>query len=341
MKNTKIGLRAARRAGAVALALATATVLAACSSGGSTTDNGSSNGDSDAAETVDLRVLMAPINYEVAHIALNEGYFAEQNLNVELLDGGTAQDNMAQLAGGSADISILSWDATVTATAQGVPVTLIGGNAIVSDEFDTSGVFVRADSGITDIAELKGKTVAFNSLGTGGNVPVFQALEEAGVAADEITAVAIPYASMQAALEQDQVDAVLAADSFFAQINSNDDYVAISHPVREFRAGLGITLWGVDDAWLAENEEVAERFLAAIDQAITWYEDEANLDAILELRAEVTGQPVENVSKLMVPFTTAVNVEVSQSVTDALEAFGLVTSPKTVDEIVWSGAPRV
>ncbi len=330
MKHVRRGFLGFKRATALGVAIAATVALAACSTGGG--DAGGSDSGGDSSTPVDLRVLMAPINYEVAHIALDQGFFTDEGLNVTLLDGGTAQDNMAQLAGGSADISILSWDATVTATAQGVPVKLIGGNAVVSDEFDTSGVFVRADSGITSIADLKGKTIAFNSLGTGGNVPVFQALEAAGISTDQVT--------MQAALEGSQVDAVLAADSFYAQISADPTYTDIAHPVREYRAGLGITLWGVDTTWLDSNQDTATHFIAAIDKAIDWYNDPANKQAVLELRSQVTGQPVDKVSTLMVPFDTAINVKVSQDVTDALEKFGLVENPKSVDDILWSGAPR-
>lgn len=36
----------------------------------------------------------------------------------------------------------------------------------------------------------------------------------------------------------------------------------------------------------------------------------------------------------------AIDPEVSQNTTDALEEFGMVENPKSVDEILWEGAPR-
>lgn len=326
--------RTARLAGAAALA-AVALLATGCS--GSADANA---GDTSEGKT-SITVLHAPINYEPVYIAEKEGFFDEVGLDVTIQPGGTAQDNLGQLAGGSADIGIISWDAAVTATAEGVPIKLISNNAVVSTEFDTSGVVVREDSGITDMAGLEGKTIAFNSIGSGGNVPVLQALAEAGVDPDTVTQVAIPFASMQAALENSQVDAVFPSDSYYAQITAVDDFAVIANPSREFRGGLGITIWSATESWLEANASTAEKFNEAMSKAAAFYSDPANVDVVFEVRAEVSGQSLEDVAKApLVPAALETDVAVSQSTTDALEEFGLVENPKSVDDILWAEAPR-
>lgn len=311
-----------------AVAAGAAFALTACSGGGG--ENGADQ----------ITVLHAPINYEALYLAEQEGFFDEVDLDVEIKPGGTAQDNLGQMAGGSADISILSWDVSVTASAEGVPLKIISSNAIISNDFDTSGVFVRADSGIETMADLEGGTIAFNSLSSGGNIPVFQAMEADGMDPDSVEVVAIPFASMESALENKQVDAVFPSDSFFSRMDDNDDYAAIAHPSREFRGGLPITLWGVTEQWLAENEDVATRFNEAIAKGIEFYADPANEQAVLEVRSEVSGQPIEDLEPLFVEFSTETDAEVAQSVTDALVHFDVVTDPLPVDEILWDEAPR-
>ncbi|MGO1543790.1 MAG: ABC transporter substrate-binding protein [Gulosibacter sp.] len=325
----------ARRFGAVAAALALTTGLAACSGAGTSPAN--TEGD---AGTTAITVLHAPINYEVLYIAQQEGFFDEAGLDVTITPGGTAQDNLGQLAGGSADLAIVSWDAAVTATAEGVPIKLISSNAEISTEIDTSAIMVRADSGITEVADLEGKTIAFNSIGSGGNVPVLQALEDAGVDLESVEQVAIPFASMQAALEGSQVDAVFPSDSFFAQMTGNEEFVEIAHPSREYRGGLGITLWSATDSWLAENAETATKFNEAMAAATEFYNEPENTQVVYEIRAQVSGQPIEDVQGPLVIFDPAIDATVSQATTDALEEFGFVTEPKSVDEILWEEAPR-
>ncbi|WP_411721903.1 ABC transporter substrate-binding protein [Mycetocola sp.] len=326
--------RTFRITGVMSIATIAAMSLAACSSPEAPQADAAGN------ETAELTVLHAPINFEAVYIAEQEGFFDAEGLDVTIVPGGTAQDNLGQLAGGSADISIVSWDAAVTATAENLPIKVISGNGIISTEVDTSGVFVRKDSGIASVADLAGKTIAFNSVGSGGNVPVLQALRKAGVGPEQVTQVAIPFASMQTALENSQVDAVFPSDSFYSQVKAVDGFAEISNPSREYRGGLGITLWAVTDPWLAENAETAQKFNDAMSQAVDFYNDPANLNAIYEVRAEVTGQPVDDVKGPLVEYSLAIDPKVSQKTTDALKEFGFVENPKSVDEILWTEAPR-
>lgn len=312
------------------MAFTGAMLLSACGGGGSA--------DPEANESIS--VLHAPINYEPLYIAEQEGFFDEVGLDVEIRPGGTAQDNLSQLSGGSADISTVSWDAAVTATAEGLPIKLISGAGLISDEIDTSGVIVRKDSGITDLSGLEGKTIAFNSLGSGGNVPVLQALTDAGVDLDSVEQVALPFASMRTSLSNSQVDAIFPSDSFYNQVTSDESVLEIANPSREYRGGLGITLWAVTETWLQENEETAEKFNEAMGNAIDFYNDEANLDQVYEIRSQVTGNPIEDVQSPLVEQQLAIDPEVSQLTTDALAEFGMVSNPKSVDEILWEGAPR-
>lgn len=325
--------RSARWVGAAALT-ATALFLTAC--------GGSADGASAEGGKTDITVLHAPINYEVLYLAKEQGFFDEVGLNVKVQPGGTAQDNLGQLAGGSADIGIVSWDAAVTATAEGVPLKVISNNAVVSTEFDTSGVVVRKDSGISSMADLKGKTIAFNSIGTGGNVPVLQALKDAGLTPDDVTTVAVPYASMEATLENagSGVDAVFPSDSYYQQITANEAYSVIANPVREYRGDLGITIWAATEQWLAQNGETAEKFNDAMSQAIEFYDDPANIDAVYKVRSEVSGVSLDDVQYELLPFALATNASVSQGTTDALTEFGLVDEAKSVDDILWAEAPR-
>ncbi|MDE8587802.1 ABC transporter substrate-binding protein [Arthrobacter sp. NQ4] len=317
------------RRAALAMALAGVMAVTACGGGGA-----------EPASAKKITVLHAPINYEPLYIAKQKGFFDEVGLDVDIRPGGTAQDNLSQLVGGSAAISTVSWDAAVTATAEDLPIKLISGAGLISKVVDTSGVVVRKDSGITDLSGLKGKTIAFNSLGSGGNVPVLQALTDAGVNLDTVKQVALPYASMRTALSSSQVDAIFPADSFYNQVISDASFHVIANPSRQYRAGLGITLWAATDPWLQTNGETAKKFNEAMAKAVAFYNDPGNADAVYKVRSEVTGNSIENSKGPLVEQQVAVDPKVSQETTDALKKFGMASKPKSVDEILWEGAPR-
>jgi NitT/TauT family transport system substrate-binding protein len=332
--------RTARLTGVAAIAAA-ALFATACSAGTAAPAANGDSGSGERAGKTDITVIHAPINYEPVYVAEKEGFFDEVGLNVTIKPGGTPQDNLAQVSGGSADLAIISWDVAVTATSENLPIKVVSSNAVISTEFDTSGIVVRADSGIESVADLEGKTIAFNDLGSGGNVAVKQSFAAAGVDPAKVEDVLIPFAGMQAALEGGQVDAAFPSDAFYAQLTNDPTYKVIDNPSREFRGSLPITLWAATDPWLQQNPGTADKFNQAMQMAADFYNDEANLDAVLAIRSEVTGKPVDEVPKTLTPAALETPVGIAEETTQALKEFGFIDNePKSVEEILWEDAPR-
>ncbi|WP_460774668.1 ABC transporter substrate-binding protein [Microbacterium sp. GXF7504] len=317
--------------------LVTAAAAALALTGCTAADTASGEAD---AQLEPITVLYAAIAYEPLVIAEQNGYFEEVGLDVTVKRGGAPQDNIAQALGGSADIIVAAWDTVVTSTAEGMPIEVVAGNSVVSDTIDTSGVLVREGSGHGSLADLKGGTVAFDSLGAGGTIEFYGALAEAGLSRDDVTAVAIPYAGMGASLEQGQVDAVFPSEPFYSQLTADPQNVVIANPVRETRADVPITLWAASSPWLAEHGEEAAAFLEALQRGIEVYEDPANLDTVLEVRAEIAETSVDEVSTSIPPMRLAIDEDAVTVAIDQVVAYGTVTEPKPLDEILWAGAPR-
>lgn len=323
--------------GVIAVA-SVAILLTGCAGSSVSADDAKKEGGGKDAITI----IHAPVNYELPYIAEEQGFFDEVGLDVTIQPGGTPQDNLAQIMGGSADLTIVGWDAVVTATAEDMPVRAVAGQGVVSDMMETSGLIVRDDSGIESVDDLLGKTIAFNDLGGGPHIVTMQSFEAAGLAADDFEAVRIPFASMSAALERGQIDAVYPSDSFYEQISAVEGNTVIANPTREFRAGLPITLWAGTQQWLDANPDTADRFIQSMEKALAFYEDEANSDAVIKIRQEVSGISAEQAAAMKSEFRIAIPFGVTQSVTDALVQFGAVQNVegvKTSKEVIWSGAP--
>ena len=320
---------------AATIATLAATLAVGCSAGGG------SDTPAEGETTTSIKVVYAAIAYEPLYLAEELGYFDEVGLDVEMTRGGVPQDNIAQAVGGSADIIVAAWDNITTSVSQGMPIRILGGNSFVSNDFDTSGIVVRADSRIESLADLKGKTLAFDSLGGGGSVEVFTVLADAGVSRDDVSLTAIPYAGQAAALEEGHVDAVFPSEPFYSQISQIEGNSVISNPVRETRAGMPITLWAATQQWLDANEDAADAFLEAMDKAIAYYEDPANLEQVKQIRAEVTQQDVSKVSDALPPMRTGIDAEVGQRAVDQLVRFDMIEAAFPVEDMLWSGAPRL
>lgn len=325
VKNRRITRKAFSALAVSALAVG---ALTACSSGEEASADGPTK----------LRVAVAPIQFETAYVAESQGFFEEQGLDVEIVNGADPAALLAQVVSGDVDVSIGSWINVATSYSQGVPIQVIGGNGMVDDKSDNSGVLVAKDSDISSLADLKGKTIGVVGVKSGGDIPVLQALEGAGVKLDEAKEVAIPYAGMEAALEQGTVDAVVPADSFYHQMRDSG-YKSISNPVREYQGNMPVTVWTAKKDWLDSNAESANKFLSAMKQAVAFYEDEANLKTVQEAHAKVNQIDVAKAPKEFVPADVTFNKAEAQSGIDAMVHFGLVANPVNVDDVLWDQAP--
>lgn len=321
----------------IGIAAIAALALTACSGGGESNDSG---GSAEEGGLTKLSIQVAPIQYEPAKIAEQEGFFEAAGLEVEISVGAGPAEMLAQVVSGEVDIAATSWSVLAQSINEGMPVLGVAGNGIVSPDFDSSGVLVAADSSIQSVKDLEGGTVGVVGLGTGTEIPLFMQAVDEGIAdpATAIEQVAIPYAGMQAALESGTVDAVFPADSFYFQILDSGAR-QIASPVREYQGKAPVTIWTARTDWIESNEATLEKFQEAMGQAIDFYMDEANKDAVLEIRAEHLGVPVAEVPSTLVPMSLAINFPELQTQLDAMYDFEYLPEVKA-DDLFWAGAPR-
>ena len=227
-----------------------------------------------------------------------------------------------------------------TATAKGMPVKVISGNGVVDPNVDNSGILIPKVSGIKTVADLKGKNVAVVGVNTGGDIPMLQAAAAAGIDPKSITEIAVPYAGMQAALEQGTVDAAFAADTFYHQL-VDAGFKSIASPVREFQGNMPVTVWAATDAWLKSNPGTAKKFNDAMAKAADLYADPANVKAIVDITARIKQVDAAKVNpKSYVPVNTSINLATGQAGIDAMKELGFVSKPLTAEAMLWADAPR-
>ncbi|MGE2834279.1 ABC transporter substrate-binding protein [Mycobacterium sp. SMC-4] len=145
------------------------TFAGACSSdnaGGGSTDAGdgltlvrlvTSNSGPSASDT--------PI-----HIAMDEGWFEEEGLRVEIVFSPGSGAAIQQLAAGNADIASTTPASVMQANLQGTPVSMVLQHNY-KQPFD---IAAPAGSGINTIADLRGKTIGVSEL-SGGEMPMVRA----------------------------------------------------------------------------------------------------------------------------------------------------------------------
>jgi NitT/TauT family transport system substrate-binding protein len=317
--------------GAVALGSCLALALTACGSEASSSSN---------KGMTELVAVVAPIQFEAAYLADELGYFEEQGLDVEIRPGADPTANIAMAMSGEADLITASWGVMTTSTAEGIPIRAVVGNGIVDAKSDNSGILVPEGSSVDEISDLENKTVAMVGVNTGGDIPMLQAMAAQGGDPASIKQVAVPYAGMQAALEQGTVDAAFPADSYYHQM-VEAGYRVVSNPIREYQAYSAGTLWAATSSWLEENPDSAVKFSAAMKKAINYYNEPANIDTVRGVTARVNAVEVADVDpKKYAPMSSDFYVDAGQELVDAYEDLGLVETPLSAEEILWAEAGR-
>ena len=214
--------------------------------------------------------------------ALDEGMYEDECLNVTILEGDVQIVPQTVLATGGAEFA-LAW----------VPKALVSREAgadivNIAQVFERSGTLMVAfaDSGIASVEDFAGKNVG--NWGFGNEFELTAAIAEAGLT-DQVSLVAQDF-TMNALLNGEIDVAEAMTYNEYAQVLEavNPDTGELYQPedlnVIDFNevgtAMLQDAVWA-ESSWLADNEDVAERFLRASFRGWVFCRD--NFDACVDI----------------------------------------------------------
>ncbi|MAS56101.1 MAG: ABC transporter substrate-binding protein [Pimelobacter sp.] len=199
-----------RLAAGAALALA-ATTLAACGSD----DDATADGDGLIPVTLQLQWL-PQAQFAGYYAAVDQGFFAEEGLDVEIVPSGGDIVPQDALANGDADYAIAWVPKVLGSIEQGADLTNVG------QIFQRSGTLqvAWADSGIDSVADFEGKQIG--SWGFGNEWEIFAAMAAEGLDASTVDIVTQDF-NMNAFLQRD-IDAAQAMTyNEYAQVLETTD----------------------------------------------------------------------------------------------------------------------
>ncbi|GEL48617.1 nitrate ABC transporter substrate-binding protein [Cellulomonas hominis] len=202
------------RLGAGALVVAAALALTACSSGSDDADAGSGSGDETSASgeltPVKLQLQwLTQAQFSGYYAALDQGYYEEEGLDVEILPSGGDIVPQDALANGEVDYAVAWVPKVLGSIEQGADITNV---AQIFERSATLQVSF-ADAGIDAVADLEGKKIG--SWGYGNEWELFAGLNKAGVTDFEI---------VQQAFD---MNAFLAGDIDAAQAMTYNEYAQL------------------------------------------------------------------------------------------------------------------
>ncbi|MFI5265867.1 MAG: ABC transporter substrate-binding protein, partial [Chloroflexota bacterium] len=224
-----------------------------------------------------IACLFTGMNAAPLIISVEKGYFKDQNLDVETVATNGGSDGIVQVGSGQIDAFLGTVSAaTFAAVDRGVSLKLVASSsryALKGEPLSMTAVVRKPayDSGqIKSFKDLKGKTVSFNSPGSGTEYLFQKGLEKNGLSLSDmnVTYVGTP------------------PDTLTALKNGSIDVTPLPSPLdkQAIQQGLGVQLGADEDSdpnpgqqfifmicspkFLAERRDVAIRFLAGYEKGL-------------------------------------------------------------------------
>jgi NitT/TauT family transport system substrate-binding protein len=232
------------------------------------------------AQTQTLKVAVAQRgfwNSSFVEFALQQGYFKQEGLEIEILYTEGGASTLLPVVSGSIDIAMTNGTlGVIAAFAKGMPVKIISAEATgAPDAF----WYARPESGIKSIKDTNGKTVAFSSPGSSTNLILLQL-----VAQEKVTPKLVGTGGAPGTLTQvmsGQIDVGWSVPPFVLQqvADNKAQIIARGSDVAAIRDQT-IRVNVANANALKQKRDAFVRYMRAISRAIDWaYSGDAAIDA--------------------------------------------------------------
>jgi NitT/TauT family transport system substrate-binding protein len=297
-----------------------------------------------AAETVTLGTVgQASANLWPELIAIDKGFFAAEDLKVDLVYIQSSAALVQQIAAGSLGIGIQTGLADpLRAVGMGAPI------AVVRIDVQAPPYDLVAKPTIASMKDLKGKVISLGGPKDITRIYVDRMLAPSGVKDGDFDMVFAGATTARAsALLAGAVDAAILLPPF--------DFQAVA---KGFKS-LGLTIDYVKDlpfsgtavnvAWANTNKATLEKLLRAENKAIAWFEDEKNRDEALRILKTASSLSEDDVAKAYTFFhdghffepTGKVSRSKLNALAKAMESLGDLPGALDVDKIVLPGVTQM
>ncbi|HWL97218.1 MAG TPA: ABC transporter substrate-binding protein [Nocardioidaceae bacterium] len=326
----------------VATALTLVTTLTSCGLLGSEDESEPAKSSNGKLETSEVKVsIMKTTDLAPFHLAMKEGFFKDEGLNIEFVDAPSGGESVTKLASGEVDISYSSYTPFFLAESKKAAQKL-GGIKLIADASSAGPnscmVVATPDSSVKNIKDMAGKRVAVTATGTISDLLTMSTLKTNGVDHKSIKWVETPFPATSAALKGKRVDAAFVTEPFLT-ISMKE---AGAQPIFDVATGPTADMptagWGSSGEFVKNNPNTIAAFQRAMQKGT---------DLALSDRSKVEPMLVEfsgvdqDTAKMatLLTFQSKLDATRIQRVPDLMLEFDVIQTPIDAESMVVASAP--
>ena len=244
---------------------------------------GNSQPTASAASGTGLYTIRTPASSSIGVIDLADelGYYRDAGIVIErtgMTSGGP--ENIMTVVSGSNDVGSSAFSAVVNAVAKGAKIKVIA-PAIGTSLDDPDYKWLVLDNGpIKTASDLKGKTIAVNTLGAQADYVTRAYLYSHNLSPSDVQLVVLPYGNMEQVLKQGQVDVVAPNGNWKKKIIA-DGGVRTLFTDAEVTGAQVKTGTFMSTDFIAKHPDIAKKFVNASVKAIEWDKQNRNQSRVV------------------------------------------------------------
>lgn len=227
-----------------------------------------SGGEQAASVTVRLNEVTHSVFYAPQYVAMKQGFFADEGLEVELTNGGGADKVMTAVVSGSADIGLAGPESCIYIYNQGKDDHPV----IFAQLTKRDGSFlVGRAGGSFSWDDLRGCTVIGGRKGGVPEMTLEYVMKQNGVVpqVDAVVDTSVQFNMMAGAFTGGQGDYVTLFEPAATQVvTSGEGYILCS--IGAESGAIPYTAYFASQSYTAEHDDVITAFCRAIAKALDW-----------------------------------------------------------------------
>jgi NitT/TauT family transport system substrate-binding protein len=250
-----------------ALALALVPAAAGCGSGGEDEPN------QPVANPVDLtpvKVGVLPI-VDVAPLFLGKekGFFARRGIDLKTTIADAGPVIVPGVVKGTYQFGFANMTSLMINQTKNVPIRVVASGVASTGEkgLDFGGIVVPVNSKIRTAADLNGKTIAVNAVGSIGDTTVRESVRVAGGDPKSLKFVAKPLPQMQAFMEQGGADAAWTVEPWLSLTKGTGGRVVAWNYV-DLAPKLTVAGYFTNTKLAQENPDLVKRFVEGMQESM-------------------------------------------------------------------------